>query len=252
MAKLFVRTLCVLCTTFVVFPGCKKFKKEGQLRLPGVALTFDDNRVDNWYKYLPLFDSAGVKATFYISNYNRLKPEQRRKLSIIQQHGHEIAFHSTNHYNMNDYVYKAKHTVDDLMRCEIEAGLKMMNQDGFYPVTFAYPYGAHNGLFDKLLMKYFKSVRALNGTQDYSKSLVPTEKNDVLFGLGIDQSSHRSDGDIDAILGSARDNNNCVIFVAHDINSNNKYSVSIERLKSIILFVKNNNLKFYKVAEISD
>lgn len=252
MAKLFVRTLTVLCLTIFVSAGCKKFQKEGQMQSPGVALTFDDNRVDNWFKYLPLLDSAGVRATFYISNYNRLKDAQINKLRVIQQHGHEIAFHTTNHYNMNDYVYKAKHTVDELMRCEVEAGLKMMNKDGFYPTTFAYPYGAHNGLFDKMLMRYFKSVRALNGTQDYTKSVVPTNKNDVLYGLGIDRSSKRSDGDINTILQSAKDNNTCAVFVAHDINSPNKFSVELGRLLQVIRFVKNNNMKFYTINEISD
>ncbi len=253
MAKLFVTTLSVLLITFFVLTGCKKFQKEGgQLQSAGVALTFDDNRIDNWYTYLPMLDSAGVKVTFYISNYNRLKAEQKNKLTIIQQHGHEIAFHSTNHYNMEDYVYKQKHTVDDLMRCEVEAGLKMMNKDGFYPTTFAYPYGAHNGLFDKILMRYFKSVRALNGTQDYTKSIVPTNHNDVLYGLGIDRSSKRSDGDVNTVLQSAKDNNTCAIFVAHDINSPSKFSVSLDRLQKIIAFVKTNNLKFYKVSEISD
>ena len=38
----------------------------------GVALTFDDDRVDNWFKYLPYLDSANVKATFYVCKYNEL------------------------------------------------------------------------------------------------------------------------------------------------------------------------------------
>jgi peptidoglycan-N-acetylglucosamine deacetylase len=197
MTKLFTKAPGVLCIAIVLlFAGCKKFEKTGHVKEPGIVLTFDDDRVDNWFKYLPMLDSAGVKATFYICKYNRFTDEQKRKLTIIQAHGNEIAFHSTNHYNMEEYVYKQKHTIDDLMRCEVEAGLKLMNKDGFYPTTFAYPYGAHNGVFDKVLMRYFKSVRALNGTQDFSKSVVPTTNNDVLYGLGIDKSSKRSDGDI--------------------------------------------------------
>jgi len=199
-----------------------------------------------------LLDSLGVKATFYICKYNRFTEAQKKKLVIIQNHGHEIAFHSTNHYNMQEYVYKQKHTIEDLMRCEVEAGLKLMNKDGFYPTTFAYPFGAHNAIFDKELMRYFKSVRALNGSQDFSKSIVPTTNNKLLYGLGIDKSSKRSDADINSILQSAKNNNTCAVLVAHDINSVNMYSVTKDRLLKIFNFVKNNNLRYYTVSEISD
>ena len=252
MAKKFIKALCALLITVVSFCGCKKFEKEGHLLDPGIVLTFDDDRVDNWVEYLPLFDSTGVKVTFYICKYNRFTNEQKQKLALLRAHGHEIAFHSTNHYNMQDYVYKQKHSIDDLMRCEVEAGLKLMNQDGFYPTTFAYPYGAHNGVFDKMLMRYFKSVRALNGTQDYSKSIVPTEHNQVLYGLGIDKSSKRSDADFIKVLQSAKSNNACVVLVAHDINTSNKFSITLQRLLTIIAFVKENNLKYYTASEISN
>jgi peptidoglycan-N-acetylglucosamine deacetylase len=252
MAKKVVRVFCTLLVIIGLFSGCKKFEKQGHLQEPGIVLTFDDNKIDNWVDYLPLLDSAGVKATFYICKYNRFTSEQKNKLSIIQSHGHEIAFHTTNHYNMEDYVYKQKHTIDELMRCEVEAGLKMMNKDGFYPTTFAYPYGAHNGVFDKTLMRYFKSVRALNGTQDFSKSIVPTQNNDLLYGLGIDKSSKRSDADVISVLQSAKNNNTCAVFVAHEINTASKFSITLERLFKIISFVKANNLKYYTASQISD
>lgn len=252
MAKKIVAVCCTLTVIICLFAGCKKFEKPGAMQHPGLVLTFDDDKVDNWFSYLPLLDSAGAKVTFYICKYNRFTDEQKRKLAVIQSHGHEIAFHSTNHYNMEQYVYKSKHTVEELMRCEIEAGLKLMNKDGFYPVTFAYPYGAHNGLFDKMLMRYFKSVRALNGTQDFSKSNVPTTKNQLLYGLGVDKSSNRSEVDITNLLQSAKNNNTCTVLVAHEINTGSKFSITLPRLKKIMQFVQSNNLKYYTASEISD
>jgi len=246
------KAVFVAVTICLLFIGCTKYEKHGQLKEAGIALTFDDDRVDNWFKYLPYLDSAGVKVTFYVCKYNRLTQEQKNKLLIIQNHGHEIAFHSVNHYNMLDYVYRYKHTTDEMMLNEIECGLKMMNKDGFYPTTFAYPYGAHNGLFDKMLMRYFKSVRALNGTNDFSKSLAPTEKNNLLFGLGIDKSSNRTDEAVLQLIQSASDNNNCAILVAHDINTALKLSVTLGRLKKVIDQAKRLNMKFYTVSEISN
>jgi peptidoglycan/xylan/chitin deacetylase (PgdA/CDA1 family) len=246
------KAVFVAVTICLLFICCTKYEKHGQLKEAGIALTFDDDRVDNWFKYLPYLDSAGVKVTFYVCKYNRLTQEQKNKLLIIQNHGHEIAFHSVNHYNMLDYVYRYKHTTDEMMLNEIECGLKMMNKDGFYPTTFAYPYGAHNGLFDKMLMRYFKSVRALNGTNDFSKSLAPTEKNNLLFGLGIDKSSNRTDEAVLQLIQSASDNNNCAILVAHDINTALKLSVTLGRLKKVIDQAKRLNMKFYTVSEISN
>jgi peptidoglycan-N-acetylglucosamine deacetylase len=128
----------------------------------------------------------------------------------------------------------------------------MMNRDGFYPVTFAYPGGAHNGLFDNLLRRYFKSVRALNGTADFSKSLVPTEHNQVLYGLGIDKSSKRSDADVLQFVGTAYTSKDCAVLVAHNINASIPLSVTHVRLMKIFSLVNKLGLKYYTVSEISE
>lgn len=236
----------------IFFTNCKKFEKNGHMQQPGIALTFDDGRVDNWYRYLPLMDSLGIKATFYICKYKRLTNEQKNKLHAIENRGHEIAYHTVSHYNLVDYIYKYHHTIEELMQKEIECGLKEMNKDGFYPVTFAYPYGVRNGVLDKQLMRYFKSVRALNGTYDYAKSLASTERNDLLYGFGIDKSSNHSDPVLINLLKSAKNNGNCAILVVHDINSNGRLSVSLDRLLKIVQFAKEEKLKFYTVSEISN
>jgi peptidoglycan/xylan/chitin deacetylase (PgdA/CDA1 family) len=252
MMKRFAGIILIIMPVLIIFTGCKKFEKTGAVQQPGVVLTFDDDNVRSWVEYLPLLDSAGVRATFYICRYNRFTDEQKRMLATIQSHGHEIAFHGTNHYNMMDYVYKQKHTIDDMMKCEITDGLKLMNRDGFYPTTFAYPMGAHNGLFDKMLKRYFKSVRALNGTNDFSKSLVPTEHNEVLYGLGIDKSSKRSDQEVLQVIKSAYENKDCAVFVAHAINLSRPLSVTTERLSKMFALIKSLGLKYYTVSEISN
>jgi peptidoglycan/xylan/chitin deacetylase (PgdA/CDA1 family) len=252
MVKKYSGSILVLVILVCFFSGCKKFDKAGQVQVPGIVLTFDDDRVDNWYQNLPLLDSAGARVTFYICKYNRFTPEQKEKLRVIQSHGHEIAFHSTNHYNMMDYVYKYKHPIEVMMKNEIEDGLKLMNRDGFYPITFAYPMGAHNGVFDKMLKRYFRSVRALNGTNDFSKSLCEIEKNDVLYGLGIDKSSNRSDANVMQVLKTASEHKNCAVLVGHDINSAIKLSVTKERLMKIFSIVKTLGLKYYTASEISN
>ena len=148
-----INFLTLLSLLFFVNQSCNKNSitsdTNGNTR-GGIALTFDDNYIDNWYPNLDLFDSLGVKATFYISNYNKLTVAQKNKLREIRDHGHEIAFHSTNHVNFLKCADSSG--VEKMIRVEISHGLRLMNNDGFYPTTFAYPYGKHNDMLDKLLL----------------------------------------------------------------------------------------------------
>ena len=243
---------CTALLLMVLFlSGCKKFEKEGHLQQAGIVLTFDDNNIENWYHSLDFLDSNGIRATFYISKYRGFTADQKTKLMAIQSRGHEIGYHTVNHYNMVDYVYKYHHTIAELVQNEITAGLALMNRDGLYPKTFAYPFGSHCDAIDNSLKRYFKSVRVLNGTNDYAKSLAPTDKNELLYGFGLDKSSNHTDGTIEKLLRSAKNNSACAILVGHKINSNINLSVSNERLKKIAALAKELNLKFYTASEIS-
>lgn len=127
-----------------------------------------------------------------------------------------------------------------------------MNNDGFYPTTFAYPYGQHNDKLDKLLLKHFKSVRALNGTQDLSRSLSSIGNNQLIFGLGIDESSKRDLGKIEGLLYLAQQRNSCATLLVHNIERNDiKMQLPLWKLKEIILTAKSLSLKFYTISEIS-
>ena len=192
----------------------------------------------------------GVKATFYISNYNKLSHAQKIKLQKIKDHGHEIAFHSTNHVN---FLKCADSTsVEKLMKVEIVHGLHLMSIDGFYPTTFAYPYGQHNDLLDMILLKRFNSVRALNGTKDLSRSLVPLKDNKIIFGLGIDESSNREQSKIEDLLYLAQQTNRCAVLLVHNIEKHDtKMQIPLGKLKQILFRAKSLNLKFYTISEIS-
>ncbi|MEO5783342.1 MAG: polysaccharide deacetylase family protein [Ginsengibacter sp.] len=216
----------------------------------GIALTFDDNYIDNWYPNLDLFDSLGVKATFYISNYNKLNAAQKIKLRAIKDHGHEIAFHSTNHVNFLKCVDST--SIEKLIKVEVDHGLRLLNKDGFFPTTFAYPYGKHNDFLDQLLLKRFKSVRALNGTHDLSRSLVPLKNNKLLFGLGIDEPSNRNLSKIEDLLYLAQQTNRCAVLLVHNVERHDmQMQIPLWKLTEILLRAKSLNLRFYTISEIS-
>ena len=216
----------------------------------GLAITFDDYSVDNWFKYVNLLDSFKVKCTFYVSNYNKLADQQKEKLRTIQSHGHEIAFHSTNHLNFVENLQRLG--FKKLMDEEVRNGLDLMNKDGFYPQTFAYPYGAHNLIMDKALLKRFKSIRTLNGTHELKNSLFPLSGNSVIRGLGIDENSKRNFENICSLLSSAKDLDKCAVLLIHNVERNDtKLQLPLSKLRNLLLKAKALNLHSYTISEIS-
>ena len=54
--------------------------------------------------------------------------------------------HGTTHANAIDYI--AAHGLNGYLRDEIEPSTAALTADGFAPVAFAYPYGAHDATIE--------------------------------------------------------------------------------------------------------
>lgn len=240
----------LLYLSVFVYPGCSRYEFNGQPMQAGLALTFDDDRIDNWYAFLPYFDSAGIRATFYISNYLELNRDRIHKLQILREHGHEIAYHGTSHLDLLNYVVMWHHSIPEMLQKEIEPALARMQRDEFNPVSFSFPYGSHSGEIDQALKKYFTSVRALNHTRDVTLSIAG--KGDYcLYGLGLDKSSGKKEEQWQQLLREAKRKNGCAILVAHNINCREEPSISRERLQNIAALAKELGLKYYTVSALS-
>lgn len=167
------------------------------------------------------------------------------------QSGNEIGYHTTNHINIAKYL--ESHGEQEILQNEIYPDLIKMQQEGFYPVVFAYPYGSHNNETDKFLKPYFKSLRALNGSPNLAKSLAPSMNERLLFAMGMDVSGKRKEWMYDEMLNSAKENGNCLVLVGHRIEEGDtKLKVPLTRLLHIISKAKELGLRFYTVSEISE
>src|SRR5450631_505386 len=122
-----MRNPIFLLAVILLALSCRKFDKPGKMNEAGVVLTFDDDYIDNWYKYLPVLDSMNVKATFYVCLYHKLTPDEVHKLKIIEAHGNEIAFHTANH--LNTLQYMKEHGYDQFLNLEINKDLTKMRED---------------------------------------------------------------------------------------------------------------------------
>jgi hypothetical protein len=126
-----------------------------------LALSFDDAHVDAWYELRSMLASYHAHVTFFVSKFEHLTDDQRRKLHDLEADGHDIEFHGSEHRNARTYV--AEHGMDAYFTDEIEPGLAAMRADGFDPIVFAYPFGARTAELDAALESEFALIRATSG-----------------------------------------------------------------------------------------
>lgn len=132
----------------------------------GLALSFDDRDIDGWHALRPLFDLYGAKVTFFISAFHTLEPETLQKMRDLAADGHDMEYHSTNHYNAEDY--SLANGIDTYIADDILPDLTGMRAAGFDPRIFAYPFGAHTDALDEVLLRdHFTALRAIHTTCPY-------------------------------------------------------------------------------------
>jgi len=128
-------------------------------RGPGVALSFDDWEVDGWHRFFTRHDIRRLNArvTFYISHPYRLTEQQFAKLKELEALGHEIGYHGYKHRFASRYVQNSG--TEKYLADEIEPGMRILEEHGFEPRTFAYPGGLRAPEVDKVLLERFSIVR---------------------------------------------------------------------------------------------
>lgn len=218
----------------------------------GIALTFDDYSVDQWFEIKDILKKYHVNATFYVAHFNSLNASQINKLRILQDEGNEIAFHGLEHRDAVEYL--KDHSIDAYLNDEIISGLDLMKKAGFNPVDFSYPSGHGTKPLTERLKKYFLHVRLTDSLKNGDGFYYDYGSNQTeIYGVGIDDITY--DYSLDDILKSistAKENDKIVIFYAHIPVQNNPqmYQLSTDRLEKILINGSENTMKFYKIAEL--
>lgn len=109
-----------------------------------ISLSFDDARLSQVDRGLPILDAYGVKATFYVLPY---RVEQRLsgwKKAVAN--GHEIGNHTLNHPCTGNFPWSREkaleqYCLEDAERELDEANAAIERLLGVRPTTFAYPCG---------------------------------------------------------------------------------------------------------------
>lgn len=247
--KRYLFLCCIAAALCTLFTTCGKEVPEGRLPDGYIALTFDDSSVGGWYANLPMMESFGIKATFYISSYHALTTIDKRRLVEMKNRGHEIAYHTTNHKNLLRLLDKEGWSK---VNEEINTDLELMRRDGFELTDFAYPYGRHDAALDRTLLKTFKTVRALTNKTNYYQSLASEAcEKQVLYAANVDVNTKLADNELVNLITKAKDKKTCLVLVAHQINNpNSKNQITTDKIKFIADKAKELNLQFITIDKL--
>jgi peptidoglycan/xylan/chitin deacetylase (PgdA/CDA1 family) len=227
----------------------------------GVAITFDDAYVDDWYEIRDLLKKYDANVTFFVTDFASLDENQVNKLKLLQDDGHEIAFHGSNHIDAMEYL--KNHSISEYLNNQIIPGVDLMRNQGLNPVDFSYPFGSgsQNRALTQALHQYFLHIRGTKNSDAYhslkdvnSAYYQYGENTSLIFGVGIDDVTYgNSLKDIYDGISRAKEEDRIVIFYSHDPVPSNPghYQLSYDRLEKILINVSENKLKFYTISEIN-
>ena len=203
-----------------------------------VSFNFDDGWDSGYEKGLPLFDTAGLKTTYYITTDHLqypgfVTPEQ---LLDAKARGHEIGNHTRSHADLT--------TLSEAQaREEIEGAKQDLLALGIETTTYAHPYGATNETINAMVKEagYVGARGTDNGFVDKNSNRYALESWDI-GGMNFAQ--------IKNIVDSARAEKKWTIFIIHKVDqAGDSESVSSDTLKKAIAYVKAQNVDVVTNAE---
>jgi peptidoglycan/xylan/chitin deacetylase (PgdA/CDA1 family) len=233
----------------------------------GIAISFDDHFIDEWYALRPLFQKYQARVTFFITCSDSLSGEEISKLKQLEKDGHEIGFHSTNHGKSTELI--GAYGPAKYAEMELEPGLKYMKNAGFSPLSYAHPGGNHNDQVDsvlfasgfRILRDVAVSRRQLFGYQIYA--LAPRLMSWIFYSfdgeknvdaLLIDSDAGLSEVEMNEAIEKAKNTNTTLMLFGHEplykAPENGEYGFYVTFLEKILKEADRQKLKFYTMSEL--
>ena len=223
----------------------------------GINLTFDDTTISSWFNLRSMFNKYDAKATFFVSHFYSLDALQINQLKILESDGSEIGCHTYNHKGVTQDFNNDINRISEYIEAQIKVPYDQMKAEGFNPVSFAYPYGEHQVLYDEAVRAYFPYIRLT--FDDFQNELATqtdiyhnSNSNYILLsGAGIDKDFNNSLNEIIKSLNQARKTGSIITLYAHDVinDPNKQYNILPQTLEKIIENASNFGLKFYTNKE---
>jgi peptidoglycan/xylan/chitin deacetylase (PgdA/CDA1 family) len=128
-------------------------------RTAGLALSFDDAHVAEWWALRDTFDQYGADVTFFITRYYQFDETMKSQLRDLATRGHSIQAHSVNHLRAPEYV--TEHGLRAYLTDEALPSIDQLRADGYDVTDYAYPFGGRTGELDQALLEHVDRLRAI-------------------------------------------------------------------------------------------
>ncbi|WP_229212673.1 polysaccharide deacetylase family protein [Dyadobacter soli] len=232
----------------------------------GIAISFDDHFIKEWYELRPVFQKYNAKATFFITCPDSLNAEEVSMLKQLEKEGHEIGFHGTVHAKSTELM--AAGGPEGYIKAELEPGLRHMHAAGFRPTSYAHPGGNHDDRVDSVLLaKNFTilrdvaiSRRKFKGFQLYAWP--PRWMNAIYYAFDRQQKVDALMIDYDEVteeeiaeaIQEVKENGTALMVFGHEplysAPSNGKYGFNVSFLAAVLREAHSRKLKFYTMSEL--
>ena len=255
------RAFIILIINTLLLLSCHQQKHEPTKntgKIAGIVFCIDDSYVKDFYQtnHYQYIQSTGIKMTYFITRYHKLKRGEKSIIKIFQADGHEIGFHGTHHIHAREYL--EQHTIDEYINYEIKPDLKKMKDDGLDVTDFSYPYGSHTPELDSVLFhKYFYFIMIFSHNPYHYYNL-ETEKSYIIpfplderywitYYRGLDV--HKALAYID----SAYKQNKVAVFFGHGLSdeyNTERNAIWFDKFRLIMDYAKEKGMKFYTLNDL--
>lgn len=232
----------------------------------GIALSFDDRFVKEWYQLRPLLLRYNANITFYITQPDSLSTEDVKLLRKLENDGHEIGCHGAMHVRSMFYLWN--HSLDDYMKNEIFSAINTLKRQQFNPKTFAHPGGSQTWFSDQALLKHFTLLRDVSLKErnlwGYHYIRKVEEMDEIYYhhdntrkvhALSIDKGTHLTIEDIrKGMLRAQRDGSVMMLFghrpLTKTTHNAQEYGFDTEFLAEILAESAKLKLQFYTMSSL--
>ena len=208
-----------------------------------VCLTYDDALKTQLDNVVPILDSLGLKATFFVPGFFPRFKENLLEWRAVAEKGNELGNHTLFHpctgktigrdWVKPDYdldSYSLQRMVDEI---EMENVL-LQAIDGRINRTFAYPCGdieAGSKSYVSKIKKYFVGARGVQGKMQ--------KINEIdLFDIGSFMINGESGDSLISLVKKAMNNNDLLVFLFHGVGGGHDINVSVEAHSKLLYFLK--------------
>ena len=132
----------------------------------GLALAFDDSRIDSWFSVRDVLLAHHARVTFFVTRFGIATETDRAQLRTLFDDGHDVEPHSVKHLLAPPYV--EAHGLTAYLDDEFQPSIDVLQAAGYPPPTvYAYPFGRDTAALDDAILKVVPRVRVSPGSCPY-------------------------------------------------------------------------------------